>query len=76
MSGRSGTALTLEDDARQGKENQIYSACTEGDLGLVKKLVYKNKKLINTADGTGRTPLYYACTRGRKRTRCVATERS
>ena len=75
MSGRGGTALTLEDDARQGKENQIFSACTEGDLGLIKKLVYKNKKLINTPDGTGRTPLYYTCTRGRKRTVDVLLQR-
>ena len=68
MSGRVGTALTSEDDGKQGKENQIYSACGEGDLGLVKKLVAKNKKLINTPDATGRTALYYACTRGKKRT--------
>ena len=67
MSGRVGTALTSEDEAKQGKENQIYSACREVDLGLVKRLVAKNKKLINTPDATGRTPLYYACTRGKNR---------
>ena len=75
MSGRVGTASTSEDDGKQGKENQIYLACGEGDLGLVKKLVYKNEKLINTSDGTGRTPLYYACTRGRKRTVDVLVQR-
>ena len=42
----------------------IHTACEEGKLTYIKRLIEKDKTLINTKDRRRWTPLFYACATG------------
>ena len=46
------------------KMKSIHTACEEGKLALVKRLIEKDKTLINLKDRRRWTPLFYACAAG------------
>ena len=46
------------------KMRSIHTACEEGKLALVRRLIEKDKTLINMKDKRRWTPLFYACATG------------
>lgn len=57
-------AITEGLEVKIDKEHELMVACSEGDLSKVKLLVEKEKANINTIDGKGFIPLFYAAACG------------
>lgn len=54
-------------DLSFGKAHEIHIAAEKGHLSRIKELLSKDPELLNFRDGSGRTPLHWACREGHER---------